>query len=76
MSRCSKTFAWYCTYIHKCIRCHQKVFIPLDLFHILLGYSLTLKLIKLYFSLINLHTIPHNDKAKTVFSKSFEMYYK
>jgi hypothetical protein len=40
---------------------------PLDFFHILLGYSHIPKLIKKIFFLINLHTIPHNDKAKQVF---------
>jgi hypothetical protein len=45
----------------------RKVFRPLDFFHILLVYSLILKWIKSCFSLINLHTIPHNDKAKTFF---------
>uniref|UniRef100_A0A8C7DUJ1 Guanylate cyclase n=1 Tax=Oncorhynchus kisutch TaxID=8019 RepID=A0A8C7DUJ1_ONCKI len=44
------------------IQCIWKVFRPLDFFHILLRYSLILKLIKLVFSLINLHTIPHSDK--------------
>ena len=42
----------------------SEVFRPLDFFHILLHYSLILKLIKYIFSLINLHTIPHNDKVK------------
>ena len=46
-----------------------KVFRPLDFFKILLHYSLILKWIKLFFSpLVNLHTVPHNDKAKTCFS--------
>ena len=42
-----------------------KVFRPLPFFHILLYYSLILKCIQLLFPLINLHTIPHNDKEKT-----------
>uniref|UniRef100_A0A8C8CRM9 Guanylate cyclase n=1 Tax=Oncorhynchus tshawytscha TaxID=74940 RepID=A0A8C8CRM9_ONCTS len=46
------------------IHCIWKVFSPLDFFHILLRYSLILKWIKLFFSLINLHTIPHSDKVK------------
>ena len=41
-----------------------KVFRPLDFFHILLHYSLIFKLIKLFFSPINLNTIAHNEKAK------------
>ena len=40
------------------LQCIQKVFRPLNFSHILLRYSL-----------INLHTIPHNDKAKAVFCK-------
>ena len=44
------------------IQCIRKVFRPLDFFYILLRYSL-LKLIT-FFPLIDLHTIPHNDKAK------------
>uniref|UniRef100_A0A4W5PN83 Guanylate cyclase n=1 Tax=Hucho hucho TaxID=62062 RepID=A0A4W5PN83_9TELE len=42
------------------IQCIWKVFRPL--FHILLRYSLILKLITFVFSLINLHPIPHSDK--------------
>jgi hypothetical protein len=38
---------------------------PFDLFHILLRYSLILKYIYFLKSLINLHTIAHNDKQKT-----------
>ena len=41
------------------------VFRPLDFSHILLSYSLILKLIAENCYLFNLHTIPHNDKAKT-----------
>ena len=45
-----------------------KVFIPLPFFHILFSilqpYS---KIDSIFFSLINLHTIPHNDKAKRGF---------
>jgi hypothetical protein len=41
------------------IQCIRKVFRPLDYFHILLRYSLILKLIKLL--------LPHNDKAKIGF---------
>jgi hypothetical protein len=37
-----------------------------SLFHILLRYSLILKFIKKCF-ILNLHAIPHNDKAKTRF---------
>ena len=40
------------------LRCIQKIFMPLDFFHILLHYSLIKK---------KATTIPHNDKAKTVF---------
>ena len=49
------------------IQCLRKVFRPLDFFHIMLRYRLILKLIKLFFPHINLHTLPHNDKAKTGF---------
>jgi hypothetical protein len=45
----------------------REVFRPLDFFHILLRYSLILKCIISIFSLINLHTKPHNDKVKQVF---------
>jgi hypothetical protein len=45
-----------------------KVFRPLDFLNILLGYSLVLNCI---FFLINLHTIPRNDKAKTAFLEMF-----
>ena len=48
------------------VQCLRKVFRPLDSFHILLHYSLILQLILF---LINLHTIPHNDKAKEVCRK-------
>ena len=44
-----------------CKQSIRRVFRPLDFFHILLLYSLIIKY------LINLHTIPHNDKAKTGF---------
>uniref|UniRef100_A0A8C7P327 RNA helicase n=1 Tax=Oncorhynchus mykiss TaxID=8022 RepID=A0A8C7P327_ONCMY len=47
------------------IQCIRKVFRPLDFFQILLHYSLILILIKIVVLLINLHTIPHNDKEKT-----------
>jgi hypothetical protein len=40
---------------------------PLTLLH----YSLILKCIKSFFSLIKLHTIPHNDKLKTENDKLF-----
>ena len=44
------------------------VFRPLDIFNILLLNNLILKLIiSFFFPLINLHAIPDNDKAKTVF---------
>ena len=46
------------------VQCIQKVFRPLHFFHILLHYSLILKWV--FFPLINVHTIPHNDKAKTL----------
>ena len=49
------------------LQCIRKVFRPLDFFHILLLYSLILQWIKKSFPLINLHTIPHNDKGKKVF---------
>ena len=49
------------------MQCIQKVFRPLVFFHILLHYIVILKCIKLFFPLMNLHTIPHNDKAKTFF---------
>ena len=45
------------------IQCIQRVFRPHYFFHILLCYSLILKCIKL--SPLNLHTIPHNEKADT-----------
>jgi hypothetical protein len=54
------------------LQCIQKVFRPLDFLHILLCYSLILKLIQL-FSLLNLHTIPHNDKEKQ-FRHFLQMY--
>uniref|UniRef100_A0A674DNU4 Ubiquitin carboxyl-terminal hydrolase n=1 Tax=Salmo trutta TaxID=8032 RepID=A0A674DNU4_SALTR len=66
---CSKTCCCYAsgglhTHTHTltCIQCIRKVFRPLDVFQILSRYSLILKLIQLYFFLISLHTIPHNDK--------------
>jgi hypothetical protein len=48
-----------------------KVFSPLHLYHMLLRYSLILKLIQLKMSIIKLHTISHNDKAKTLFLEIF-----
>jgi hypothetical protein len=45
----------------------HSVFRPLDFFHILLHYSLILKLIQYFFPLINLHTIPQMTKQKQVF---------
>ena len=53
-----------------------KLFRPLDLFHILLRYSLILKLMKLQFVVVNLRTIPHNDKAKTVFCSHIHKMFK
>ena len=53
-----------------------KVFRPLYFFHILLHYSLILKLIKYICFLISLHTIPHNDKAKKGFYNLLQMYKK
>jgi hypothetical protein len=53
------------TDLNEGIQCIQKEFRPLDLFHILLRYSFILKCIHELFFLINLHTIPDNDKAKT-----------
>jgi hypothetical protein len=55
------------------IKCIRKVFRSLYFFQMLLCYSLVLKWIKLFFSpsFINLHTIPHNDKAiKLLFFKT------
>ena len=50
------------------VQCIRKEFRPLVFFHILLRYVIfILKLIKTCFPLINLHTIPNNDKAKTAF---------
>ena len=43
------------------VQCLRKVFRPLDVFHILLHYSLTLKWIKLMFFLINLHSIQKDN---------------
>ena len=44
----------------------QKVFIPLDIFHILSCYSLNSKwIIIIFFS--HQYAIPHNDKVKTCF---------
>ncbi|CDQ98760.1 unnamed protein product, partial [Oncorhynchus mykiss] len=51
-----------------------KVFRSLDFFHILLRYSPILKWIKSLFPLINLHTIPHNGKAKSFFLKKIIKY--
>jgi hypothetical protein len=48
--------------------CIRKVFRLLDFLHILLRYSLILKLIKWIQILIDLHTIANNDNAKQVFS--------
>uniref|UniRef100_A0A673WNR2 Protogenin n=1 Tax=Salmo trutta TaxID=8032 RepID=A0A673WNR2_SALTR len=49
-----------CMRLYLChILCLRKVFRPLDFFHILLGYSLILKCVKLFFPpLINLHNNP------------------
>jgi hypothetical protein len=47
------------------LQCILKVFRPLPLFHILLLYSLILTCIKYNVFLIDLHTIPHDEKAKT-----------
>ena len=49
------------------VQCIWNLFRPLDFSHILICYSLVPKLIKLFFPLITLHTMPHNDKAKTVY---------
>ena len=51
------------------IQCIRKVFRPFDFFHIVWRSSLILKLIKSFFPLINLHIIPHNDKASKNRSK-------
>ena len=45
----------------------QKVFTPLDFFHILLCHSLNLKCITLRFCVTGLHTIPHNVKVDYIF---------
>ena len=60
-------YSWY--FVSACpdMQCIQKIFRPLHLFHILLCCSLMLKLIQYFFPLINLHSISHNDKAKTGF---------
>ena len=47
------------------VQCFHKVFRRLHFSHILLCCSLLLKSFKYMFSLINLYSIPHNDKAKT-----------
>ncbi len=44
---------------------YKKVFIPFHFFHVLLCCSLMLNCFKLLFFHINLHSIHHNDKAKT-----------
>ena len=64
MTTAVHTFSIHILSIHTIIKCIRKVFRPLHFFHILLHYSLILKCIKSFFPLINLHTIPHNDKAK------------
>ena len=48
----------------------QKVFIPLDLIHILLCYSLNPKWMKQILFLTHRHAIPHNDEVKTCFPLS------
>ena len=50
------------------IQCIWKVFRPLDFFHILLCYSLILKWMNLFFSLINIH-IYHDDKVDRFIEK-------
>jgi hypothetical protein len=50
----------------------SEVFRPLDFFHILLSYRFILKWILKV--LINLHTIPYNDKARTGFYKCLLIY--
>jgi hypothetical protein len=52
--------------IFNILQCIRKVLRRLDFFHILLHYSLFLKLIHSFSPLINLHTIPHDDKAKNI----------
>ena len=52
------------TYFEEDIQCLWKAFIPLDLLHILVCYSLNSKLIKYMLFLTNLHTLPHTDKVK------------
>jgi hypothetical protein len=47
------------------IQCIWKVFRPLDFFHILLRYSLNLKLIELHFFLINLEALVAAKSAST-----------
>ena len=42
----------------------QKVFRPLDFFHILFCYSLNLKWITLRLCVTDQHTIHHNDKVE------------
>lgn len=54
------------------IQCIQKVFTSLHFFHILFYSSLMLKLF--FFSLINLHSIPHHDKAKTECQNFLQIY--
>jgi hypothetical protein len=50
-----------------------KVFRPLYFFLILLRYSLILKCLNcLFFSLINVNTTSHNDKAKRVYFNSYK----
>jgi len=48
---------------HTLIQCLRKVFIAIHFFHILLHYSLILKLIKLIIFLKILQTIPNNERS-------------
>ena len=46
------------------IQCHLKVFRPLGLFPHFVTLQPHSQMYQMHFSLVNLHTIPHNDKAK------------
>lgn len=74
----------YFTYPHNLVnaltfpelQCIHKVFTLLNLFHILVCYSLIPKLLKFILFLTILQTIPHIDKMKEDCLKSLQIYYK
>jgi hypothetical protein len=55
------------------VQCLQKVFTPLDFFHILLCYSLNVKCIKWRCFFTGLHTTPHHVKVELCFWKCLQM---